>query len=87
MRRAGALSERGELRRRFRFTVVATVSFQLALDALEDLFTVYGNCLWGIDANTHLIAFHAQHRHGYIVTDHYRLTHAPGQNQHFLSFA
>ena len=36
---------------------------------------------WRIDTNTHLVAFHAQYRHGYVVANDQRLVDSAGQYQ------
>src|SRR5690606_7161786 len=57
----------------------------LLLDALVDFLAMYCDFLGCIDANAHLIALHAQHGHGDIVTDHQGLSHAASQNKHSFS--
>src|SRR5690349_23051253 len=40
--------------------------------------------LRGIDADTHLVALHAENGNGHLVTDHQGFTDPAGQNQHVV---
>jgi hypothetical protein len=53
-----------------------------ALDALEDLFTVYCNFSRSVHTKSDLITFDTKNSHGDIITNDYRFTHAPSQDQH-----
>jgi hypothetical protein len=46
----------------------------LSLDPLEDLFTVDGDVLRGVDADAHLVALHAEDSGRHIISDHDGLT-------------
>jgi len=48
----------------------------LALDALENLFTMDGNILGRIDSDAYLVAFHAEYGNADSVTDHQCFTYA-----------
>jgi hypothetical protein len=67
---------------KFREKLVAWFVALLFLDALVNLLTVHGDFLGSIDANAHLITFHAQHGNGDIVTYHQGLSDPASQNQH-----
>jgi hypothetical protein len=53
-----------------------------AFDAFIDLFAVDRDILGGIDANTHLVAFHAQYRDRNLVADHHGFANTSRQYQH-----
>ena len=61
---------------------VIGVSGTFALDAMKNLFALHGDALGRVDAQSHLIAFDAQHCHRDLVPDHYRFTHSTRQDKH-----
>src|SRR5262249_32950794 len=54
----------------------------LLLDAPVDLLAMHGDTARRIDADADLVALHAQHGDGDVVTDHDRLSDPSCQNQH-----
>jgi hypothetical protein len=54
----------------------------LALDALVNLFAVYGHGLRRVDADTYLIALHPQNRDGDFITNHDGLSNPSRENEH-----
>jgi hypothetical protein len=69
---------------KFREKLVAWFFAFLFLDALVNFFTVHGNLLRRVNANAHLITFHAQHGDSYFITDHQGLSD-PASESAFLS--
>src|SRR5690606_34951131 len=67
---------------KFREKLVAWFVTLLFLDALVNLFAVHGDFLRSIDANAHLITFHAQYGDGDVITHHQGLSDPASQNQH-----
>jgi len=54
----------------------------LFLDTLVDLLSVHCNLLRRVNANAHLVTFHAQHGDSDIITHHQGLSDPASQNQH-----
>jgi hypothetical protein len=57
------------------------------LDALVDFFAMNGDVFRCADADTHLVALHANDGHGDVVPDHDSLANPSCQYQHGTSFA
>src|ERR1700722_12283746 len=56
------------------------------LDALVDFFAMNGDVFRCADADTHLVALHANDGHGDVVPDHDSLANPSCQYQHGTSF-
>src|SRR5680860_963291 len=68
--------------------IALSLLFALAPDAFVNFLTMHGDFLGRVHADTHLIAFHPEHGHCYLVTDHQGLSYTTCQNQHpWLSFS